>query len=210
MLFPEGYDYEWTEITYQQLKAGNMAPLIFCLSLVLMFLVMAAQYESWSMPFMVILGVPIGVMGAIASLLIRGMDLDVYGQIGLVMLIGLTAKNAILIVEFAANERKNGASILDAAINASLLRLRPILMTALAFVIGLIPLVIASGAGANARKSLGTVVVGGLLLATVLVNFIPVFYYVIENLREGTLFKSKKDQGEEIVLEGEQVKGESQ
>ncbi len=208
-VLPEGYDYEWTEITYQQLKAGNMAPLIFCLSLVLMFLVMAAQYESWSMPFMVILGVPIGVMGAIASLLIRGMDLDVYGQIGLVMLIGLTAKNAILIVEFAAQERRNGASILDAAITASRLRLRPILMTALAFVIGLIPLVIASGAGANARKSLGTVVVGGLLLATVLVNFIPVFYYVIENLREGTLFKGKKDQ-EERELALEQGEGESQ
>ena len=209
-VLPEGYDYEWTEITYQQLKAGNMAPLIFGLSLILMFLVMAAQYESWSMPFMVILGVPIGVMGAIASLMIRGMDLDVYGQIGLVMLIGLTAKNAILIVEFAANERRNGASILDAAITASRLRLRPILMTALAFVIGLIPLVIASGAGANARKSLGTVVVGGLLLATVLVNFIPVFYYVIENLREGTLFKGKKDQEEGMALEGAQRGGEGQ
>ncbi len=209
-VLPEGYDYEWTEITYQQLKAGNMAPLIFGLSLILMFLVMAAQYESWSMPFMVILGVPIGVMGAIASLMIRGMNLDVYGQIGLVMLIGLTAKNAILIVEFAANERRNGASILDAAITASRLRLRPILMTALAFVIGLIPLVIASGAGANARKSLGTVVVGGLLLATVLVNFIPVFYYVIENLREGTLFKGKKDQEEGMALEGAQRGGEGQ
>jgi multidrug efflux pump subunit AcrB len=146
--------------------------------------VLAAQYESWAMPMMVLLGVPLGLMGAVGSLLLRGLDLDTYGQIGLVMLIGLTAKNGILIVEFAADQRRKGTGILDAAMAAARIRLRPILMTALAFIIGLMPLVIASGAGANSRRSLGTAVVGGLTIATILIIFVPIFYYVIERLRE--------------------------
>jgi len=184
-VLPKDFGHEWTNITYQQLKAGNVAPIIFALSLVFVFLVLAAQYESWSMPFMVLLGVPLGLLGAVASLLLRELDLDVYGQIGLVMLIGLTAKNGILIVEFAADLRRKGASVLEAAMTAARLRLRPILMTALAFIIGLTPLVIASGAGAGARRSLGTAVVGGLAVATVLIIFVPLFYYVIERMREG-------------------------
>ncbi len=178
-VLPEGFGTEWTDVTYQQLKAGNLAPIIFALSLVFVFLVLSAQYESWSMPLMVLLGVPLGLMGAVAALLVRSLDLDVYGQIGLVMLIGLTAKNGILIVEFAAERRRAGAGILEAAMQAAEIRLRPILMTALAFIIGLMPLVIASGAGANARRSLGTTVVGGLTVATILIIFVPVFYYVI-------------------------------
>ena len=190
---PEGFGTEWTELTYQQLKAGKLAPIIFGLSIVFVFLVLSAQYESWSMPIMVLLGVPLGLLGAVAALLVRSLDLDTYGQIGLVMLIGLTAKNGILIVEFAAEQRRQGAGVLEAAMKAAQIRLRPILMTALAFVIGLIPLVIASGAGANARRSLGTTVVGGLAVATILIIFVPIFYYAIQKFRERKSPKQDSD-----------------
>ena len=129
-----------------------------------------------------LLGVPLGLLGAVGFLLLRNLNVDVYGQIGLVMLIGLTAKNGILIVAFAAEQRKGGATIMEAAMTAARIRLRPILMTALAFIIGLIPLVIATGAGANARRSLGTTVVGGLAVATIFIIFVPIFYYMIEKL----------------------------
>ncbi|OGV49553.1 MAG: RND transporter [Lentisphaerae bacterium GWF2_44_16] len=203
-ILPEGFGYEWTNITYQQLKAGDLAPIIFALSLVFVFLVLAAQYESWSMPIMVLLGVPLGLMGAVLALLLRRMDLDVYGQIGLVMLIGLTAKNGILIVEFASDLRRKGSSVMDATIQAAKIRLRPILMTALAFVIGLIPLVVASGAGARSRQSLGTSVVGGLAVATALIIFVPVFYYVIERIRER---KEEKSSPAENIQAADGLKG---
>jgi len=182
---PEGFGYEWTGLTYQQLKAGNVAPMIFGLSLIFVFLVLAALYESWLMPIMILLSIPLGLLGALGSLYLRSMPLDVYGQIGLVMLIGLVAKNAILIVEFAKGERDKGASIMDAAMTAARLRLRPILMTAIAFIIGLMPLVVATGAGAGSRQSLGTAVVGGLAFATIMIVFVPIFYVVIERAREG-------------------------
>jgi hydrophobe/amphiphile efflux-1 (HAE1) family protein len=183
-VLPSGFGYQWTDVVYQQKKAGNLAPLIFGLSLVVVFLVLAALYESWVMPVIILLAIPLGLLGAVGALTLRGLDLDVYGQIGLVMLIGLVAKNSILIVEFARDEQRRGAGILEAAMTAARIRLRPILMTALAFVVGLLPLVFASGAGANARRSLGTVVVGGLFLATVLIIMVPIFYYVIERLTE--------------------------
>jgi hydrophobe/amphiphile efflux-1 (HAE1) family protein len=188
---PDGFGHQWTGVVYQQKAAGNLAPLVFVLSLVVVFLVLAALYESWSMPVVILLAIPLGLLGAVGALTLRGLPLDVYGQIGLVMLIGLVAKNSILIVEFASRRRREGASVLDAAMTAARLRLRPILMTALAFVIGLLPLVFDSGAGANARRSLGTVVVGGLALATVLIIFVPIFYYVVERLREGGLIQRR-------------------
>ena len=184
-VLPETYSAEWTGITYQQLLAGNLAPLAFGLSLVFVFFVLAALYESWVMPIMILMAIPLGLLGAVGSLLARNLDLDVYGQIGLVMLIGLVAKNSILIVEFAKDLHEQGKTILEAAMEAARLRLRPILMTALAFVIGLMPLVLAAGAGAGARRSLGTAVVGGLALATILIVLVPVFYYVLQRAREG-------------------------
>jgi multidrug efflux pump subunit AcrB len=150
------------------------------------FLFLAAQYESWSMPFMVILAVPLALFGAVTALWIRGIQFDVYSQIGLVMLIGLAAKNAILIVEFAKQRREHGLGIVAVAMEAGRLRLRPILMTAFAFILGVIPLMLASGAGAASRQSIGTTVFGGMLGATILsLALVPVFYAVIERLREG-------------------------
>jgi HAE1 family hydrophobic/amphiphilic exporter-1 len=183
---PSDYGYEWTGITYQELKAGSVAGLVFGLALVFVFLFLAAQYESWSMPFMVILAVPLALFGAMAALWLRGMTIDIYSEIGFVMLIGLAAKNAILIVEFAKRLREEGRGIVDAAMEAARLRLRPILMTAFAFILGVVPLMFASGAGAASRQSIGTTVFGGMLAATLLsLALVPVFYAVIERLREG-------------------------
>jgi hydrophobe/amphiphile efflux-1 (HAE1) family protein len=182
---PQGFDFEWTGVIYQQLKAGSTAVLIFALAFMFVFLSLAAQYESWTMPFMVLLAVPFALFGALFSLWLRGLELDVYGEIGLVMLIGLSAKNAILIVEFAKRLREEGKPVLQAAMDAAKLRLRPILMTAFAFILGVSPLVIAAGAGGASRQSLGTTVCGGMLAATVFgLVFTPVFYVTIQRLRE--------------------------
>lgn len=185
---PKDFGFEWTGITYQELKAGSVAIIVFALALVFCFLILAAQYESWSMPFMVLLSVPTALFGALLAIWLRGMQMDVYSQIGFVMLIGLAAKNAILIVEFAKHLRESGLGIVEAAMEAGRLRLRPILMTAFAFILGVVPLMLASGAGAASRQSLGTAVFGGMLAATVLtLVFVPVFYAVIEEWRERKL-----------------------
>jgi len=182
---PEGMGYEWSGTSYQEIKAGNIAPLIFALSIVFVFLFLAALYESWAMPFMVMLAVPLALLGAMLAQYFRGLTNDVYCQIGLVMLIGLASKNAILIVEFAKQRREDGLPVIEAAMQAAMIRLRPILMTAFAFILGVFPLVIASGAGAQSRHSLGTAVFGGMILSTMLsLIVVPVFYVVIENLRE--------------------------
>jgi HAE1 family hydrophobic/amphiphilic exporter-1 len=182
---PKDFGYEWTGITFQELKAGSIATIVFALAIVFVFLILAAQYESWSMPFMVLLAVPLALFGALLALWLRGMQIDVYSQIGFVMLIGLAAKNAILIIEFAKRRREEGLDIVEAAKEAARLRLRPILMTAFAFILGVVPLMVATGAGAASRQSIGTTVFGGMLAATILtLAFVPVFYVVIERLRE--------------------------
>jgi hydrophobe/amphiphile efflux-1 (HAE1) family protein len=184
-VLPRDFGFEWTGITYQELKAGSLASVIFGLAIVFVFLILAAQYESWSMPFMVLLAVPLALFGALGALYVRQMQIDVYSQIGFVMLIGLAAKNAILIVEFAKRRRHEGLGIVEAAMEAGRLRLRPILMTAFAFILGVVPLMFAMGAGAASRQSIGTTVFGGMLAATILtLLFVPVFYAVIERLRE--------------------------
>ena len=182
------YGYEWTGTAYQEIEAGGMAPYIFSLALAFVFLFLAAQYESWVMPLMVMLAVPLAILGALLAQHIRGIDNDVYCQIGLVMLIGLASKNAILIVEFARDLREQGMSIVEAAVQASRERLRPILMTAFAFILGVVPMVVAQGAGAASRHSLGTAVFGGMLASTFLsLVLVPVLYVVLERLRERPL-----------------------
>jgi HAE1 family hydrophobic/amphiphilic exporter-1 len=182
---PAGMTYAWSGISLEETKAGSQTALIFGLALLLVYLTLAAQYESLVLPFIVLLGVPLAVLGALSAQWIRGLANDVYCQVGLVMLIGLSAKNAILIVEFAEQLRHKGLSIVEAAIEAGRIRLRPILMTSLAFILGVLPLVFATGAGQEARHSVGTAVAGGMFLSTFLnIIFIPVLYVVIETLRE--------------------------
>jgi HAE1 family hydrophobic/amphiphilic exporter-1 len=162
--------------------------------MLVVFLFLAAQYESWTMPFMILLTAPLAILGAVLALKVRSLDLDIYGQIGLILLIGLASKNAILIVEFAKKNRESGMGIVESAMNAAKLRLRPILMTALAFILGVVPLVIATGAGENSRHSIGTTVFGGMIAATFLsLVFVPIFYVVIESMREKFGFTSVLD-----------------
>ncbi|MBI5696754.1 MAG: multidrug efflux RND transporter permease subunit [Nitrospirae bacterium] len=182
---PEGYGIDWTGSTYQEKKTAGQTGYIFLLSILFVFLVLAALYESWTLPVSILLVIPFGVLGAFSGLILRGLDNNVFVQIGLIMLIGLAAKNAVLIVEFAMISRERGMGIVDAAIAGARLRLRPILMTSFAFIFGTLPLAVAHGAGAGARRSLGTAVVFGMLFATMIGIFIiPVYYVVIESLSE--------------------------
>ena len=178
-----GYDYMGMSFQEKVAAQGVPASVIFGFSLLFVFLILAAQYESWSLPFSVLLGTPIAVFGAFGALWLLGLQNNVFTQIGLVMLIGLAAKNAILIVEFAKVELEKGRSIMDAALAGARLRLRPILMTAFAFIFGILPLVLSSGAGAVSRTMLGITVLGGMLAASLIaIFFIPVSFYVVEKL----------------------------
>jgi len=179
------FSYDWSDLSYQERRAAGSTALTFGLSVVFVFLILAALYESWSLPFSVLLTVPIAVFGAFIGLLLRKFDLDVYGQIGIVMLIGLAAKNAILIVEFAKYRLDEGRSVVDAALEGARLRLRPILMTSFAFILGCVPLWIASGSGAASRRILGTVVISGMLAATLIAVFlIPLLFVLFERLAQ--------------------------
>lgn len=182
---PAGYGYEWTGATYQEQKTAGQTGYIFALSLLFVFLVLAALYESWAMPVAILLVIPFGVLGAFLGLTLRAGENNIYTQIGLIMLIGLAAKNAILIVEFAKLARERGVPIVEAARQGARLRLRPILMTSFAFILGTVPLAIATGAGAGARQAIGTAVVFGMLFATLIGIFvIPVFYVVLQRISE--------------------------
>ena len=180
---PAGVGVDWTGLSYEERMSGDQAPALYALSLLVVFLCLAALYESWSIPFAVMLVVPLGVIGALLATMGRGLDNDVFFQVGLLTTIGLTAKNAILIVEFAKDLHEQGMSLFDAAVEACRMRLRPILMTSLAFTLGVVPLAIASGAGAGSSHAIGTGVVGGMLTATVLVIFwVPLFYVLVSSL----------------------------
>ena len=178
-----GMTYQWTGLTLDEIESGGKALLIFGLGLLVVYLTLSAQYESFALPFIILLAVPMAILGALGLVALRGQSNDVYCQIGLVMLIGLSAKNSILIVEFAEQMRRKGRSIAEAAIEAAELRLRPILMTSFAFILGVLPLVFATGAGALGRRSVGTTIVGGMLLSTVLnLFFIPVLYVILSRI----------------------------
>ena len=177
---PDGFGFEWTELAFQERQAGDSALIVFGMSVVFVFLLLAAQYESWTLPFSVILIVPMCLLAAVTGLLIRGLSVDILAQVGFVVLVGLAAKNAILIVEFAKQAEDEGMSRFDAAVEAARTRLRPILMTSFAFILGVVPLMIAEGAGAEMRQSLGTAVFSGMLGVTFFgLIFTPVFYTVM-------------------------------
>jgi len=189
-----GYDYMGMSYQEKQAAQGVPASAIFALSLLFVFLILAALYESWSLPFSVLLSLPVAVLGAFVALWSRTLENNAYAQIGLIMLIGLAAKNAILIVEFSRVEVENGKPLLDAALAGARLRLRPILMTSFAFILGCVPLLLAAGAGAMSRRILGTTVVGGMLAATLLAIFlIPAGFFFVESLsrKKTTVVKEK-------------------
>jgi HAE1 family hydrophobic/amphiphilic exporter-1 len=181
---PEGIAYDWTSTSYQEKQVGNQAYFIYALSIILVYMVLAALYESWTSPAAVILVVPVALVGVLLLLIIRGYPTDLYTQVGLVLMIALAGKNAILIVEFARDLQREGMSMTEAAIEATRRRFRPIVMTSFAFILGVVPLLIAFGAGAASQRALGTVVFGGMLSSTLLaIPFVPVFYVAIQRLK---------------------------
>ncbi len=191
---PAGFGYDWSGMSYQEILAGNAATLLLVLSIVVVFLCLAALYESWSIPVAVLLVVPLGVLGALSFSLARGLPNDLYFKIGLITVIGLAAKNAILIVEFAVEQRAAGKNLREATIEASRLRFRPILMTSFAFIMGVIPMAISTGAGANARHAIGTGVIGGMVFATFLgLLMIPVFFVVVRRMLGDKLDEPSKE-----------------
>jgi multidrug efflux pump len=188
---PAGIGFEWTGQSYEERLSGSQAPMLYTLSLLVVFLCLAALYESWSIPLSVILIVPLGVLGALLATKLRGLPNDVYFKVGLLTIVGLATKNAILIIEYAKDLQAEGRGLIDATLEAVHLRLRPILMTSFAFILGVMPLVLSVGAGSASRNAIGTGVAGGMLAATALgIFFTPVFYVVVRRI-----FKSKRKPG---------------
>jgi len=182
---PQGFSFSWTGLSLEELQAGGTSLILFGLGTLVVYLTLSAQYESFVLPFIVLLAVPMALLGALGGQWIRGLQNDVFCQVGLVMLVGLSSKNAILIVEFAGQLRERGVPLVESAVQAATIRLRPILMTSLAFILGVVPLVVATGAGENGRHSVGTTVFGGMIMSTILnLFFIPVLYLIIEGWRE--------------------------
>ena len=199
---PQSFGYEWSGQSLQEIMSGAQAPMLFGLSILVVFLCLCALYESWSIPFAVMLVIPLGVLGSVALTSIRGLQDDVYFKIGLIAIIGLSVKNAILIVQFAVDEQKQGKGLIAATLEACRIRLRPIMMTSIAFILGVLPLAISSGAGANSRHAIGTGVVGGMIGATVLgVMLVPVFYVVVRRL-----LGDKSDGTEAAHSDGEEIR----
>src|SRR4029077_7501608 len=186
----QGYSFEWTGISLEEIQSGAQTVMLFGLGLLVVYLTLSAQYESFVLPFIILLAVPMAVLGALLAQSLRGLQNDVYCQIGLVMLIGLASKNAILIVEFAEQLQHRGLPLVEATVEAARIRLRPILMTSFAFILGVVPLMVAHGAGQEGRHSVGTTVFGGMIMSTVLnLFFIPVLYLIIEGWREARRVK---------------------
>jgi multidrug efflux pump len=182
---PEGYAVAWSGQAFQEKRTGRASAIAFGLAIVMVFLILAALYERWLLPFAVVMAVPFAATGALLFITLRSLDNDIYFQIGLVVLIGLAAKNAILIVEFAQQAYLEGMNEVDAALHAARLRFRPIIMTSLAFVFGVLPLMLSTGAGAAARRSMGTGVVGGMLASTFIATlFVPLFFVVVARRRK--------------------------
>jgi multidrug efflux pump len=183
---PAGLGYEWTGQSYEERLSGSQAPVLYALSVLVVFLCLAALYESWSIPTAVLLVVPLGIVGALAATAFRGLANDVYFKVGFLTIIGLSTKNAILIVEFAKNAQERGLGLIEATLEAVHLRLRPILMTSFAFILGVSPLAVAWGAGSSSQNAIGTGVIGGMLTATLLAIFlVPVFYVVVRKIFKG-------------------------
>jgi multidrug efflux pump len=195
-ILPPGFSYAWSGSAYEEKRAGATAVIAFVFGIVMVFLILAAQYERWSLPLGVILTVPFALFGALLAVWLRGIDNDIFFQIGLLTLVALAAKNAILITEFAVLKRKEGLTIFDAAVEAARLRLRPIIMTSFAFILGCVPLAAATGASAGSRHSIGTGVIGGMLGATLIaIFFIPLFFALLEKISERFFPPREKPRG---------------
>jgi multidrug efflux pump len=198
-ILPQGYSFSWSGMAFEEKKSGGTSAAAFVFGLIIVFLILAAQFESWTLPGSVMTAVPFGILGALVFNWIRGLDNDVYFQIGLLVLIGLGAKNAVLRVTFATELRKQGLSIMEATIRAGEERLRPIIMTSLAFILGVLPLAIATGAGANARHSIGTGIMGGMIgEATLAMLYVPLFFYIFDGLAERSAKKKEKLASSEV------------